>query len=635
MPTMTAEFTLRQQARAILKKYWGYDDFRPLQEDIVVNTASGKDALALLPTGGGKSICFQVPALMCHGLCLVVSPLIALMKDQIENLQRHGLQAEALYSGLSTNEQNNILDRAADGSLKFLYVSPERLRSKDFLTRLMRIKVGLLAIDEAHCVSQWGYDFRPPYLQIAEIRPLIGKDVPLLALTATATPTVVKDIIERLQIKPATVFRKSFERSNLTYYVIHDEDKQGRLLRVVRKVKGCGIVYVRNRRRTEETAAFLKQNGFFAEAYHAGLAASTRSSRQTSWLENKIQIIVATNAFGMGIDKPDVRFVVHIDLPDTLEAYFQEAGRAGRDGKRSFALLIYHPSDKRNLEEKFSISYPSQEFLYNVYNALCNYYQIPVGSGENAVKQFSLQEFCASYRFRAPEAISALGFLARSGFILMSENIRSRSKISIPVSHEALYRFSIDIPRYGNVIQTILRLYGGKVFSWYADISESDIAAKSGLPKDAVIEHLKFLQKRNIINYEQIEKGATVTFTQPRVEIEKDLLLPKLLRQQTKNALNKLQQSIDYAASEHLCRSIQLLRYFGEENAGKCGVCDVCLAMQESVLTDKEYKEMLRDVLPEIKEKGINIRETADTFLQYSEKKIILFWRRALDEKLI
>jgi ATP-dependent DNA helicase RecQ len=324
-----------------------------------------------------------------------------------------------------------------------------------------------------------------------------------------------------------------------------------------------------------------------------------------------------------------------MDLPDTLEAYFQEAGRGGRDGKRSFALLLYHPSDKRNLEEKFATSYPSLEFLYNVYNALCNYYQIPAGSGENAVKQFSLQEFCTSYRFRAPEAVSALGFLARSGFILLSENIRSRSKIHVPVSHEALYRFSVDVPRYENIIQTILRLYGGKVFSWYADISESDIATKSGQSKDEVTEQLKFLQKRDIINYEQVEKGATVTFMQPRVKIEKDLLLPKLLRQQTKNASNKLQQSIDYAASEHLCRSIQLLRYFGEENARKCGVCDVCLAMQESVLTDKEYKEMLQEILPKIKENNMNIREAADTFLQYSEKKITLFWRRALDERLI
>jgi ATP-dependent DNA helicase RecQ len=625
---------LRQQARNILKQHWGYDSFRPLQEDIVVNTASGKDALALLPTGGGKSICFQVPALMRNGLCLVISPLIALMKDQIENLQRRDLQAEALYSGLSISEQENILDRATDGSLKFLYVSPELLRSKDFLSRLQNLNIGLLAVDEAHCISQWGYDFRPPYLQIAEIRPLIGSNVPLLALTATATPTVVKDIIERLQIKPATVFQKSFERSNLTYYVIHDEDKHGRLLRVVRKVKGCGIVYVRNRRRTEEIAAFLKQNGFSAEAYHAGLASTTRSSRQTAWLEDKIQIIVATNAFGMGIDKPDVRFVVHIDLPDTLEAYFQEAGRGGRDGKRSFALLLYHPSDKRNLEEKFTTSYPSLEFLYNVYNALCNYYQIPVGSGENAVKQFPLQDFCAAYRFRAPETVSALGFLARSGFILLSENIRSRSKIHVPVSHEALYRFSVDVPRYENTIQTILRLYGGKVFSWYANISESDIAAKSELSKDDIIEQLKFLQKRDIINYEQVEKGATVTFIQPRIKIESDLLLPKLLRQQTKNALNKLQQSIDYAASEHLCRSIQLLRYFGEENARKCGVCDVCLHTQENTLTEKEYKEISAVILPAALS-GQNIRELVDTFIQYPEKKLTLTYRRLLDERKI
>ncbi|MDR2557116.1 MAG: RecQ family ATP-dependent DNA helicase [Bacteroidales bacterium] len=629
---MADEQQLRQQARAILKKYWGYDSFRSLQEDIVVNAAGGKDALALLPTGGGKSICFQVPALMRDGLCLVVSPLIALMKDQVENLQRHTLQAEALYSGLSAGEQENILDRAASGALKFLYVSPERLRSKDFLARLKNFNVGLLAVDEAHCVSQWGYDFRPPYLQIAEIRPLINAGAPLLALTATATPTVVKDIIERLKIKPVRVFQKSFERSNLTYYVIHDEDKYGRLLRVVRKVKGCGIVYVRNRRRTEEIAAFLKQNGFSAEAYHAGLAVATRSGRQTAWLENKIQIIVATNAFGMGIDKPDVRFVVHLDLPDTLEAYFQEAGRGGRDGKRSFALLLYHPSDKRNLEEKFTTSYPPLKFLYTIYYTLCNYYQIPVGSGESVTKQFSLEDFCAAYRFHAPETVSALGFLERSGFILLSENVRSRSKIHVPVSHEALYRFSVNVPRYENVIQTVLRLYGGKVFSWYADVSENDIATKSGLSKEEVIEQLKFLQKRDIIDYEQVEKGATVTFTQPRIKIENNLSLPKLLRQQTKNASNKLQQSIDYASSEHLCRSIQLLRYFGEENAKKCGVCDVCLSEKENSLTDNEYKEILEVILPAVRA-GQNIRQIADTFIQFSEKKLALAYRRMFDER--
>jgi ATP-dependent DNA helicase RecQ len=631
---MITEQTLRQQARAILKEHWGYGSFRPLQEDIVVNAASGKDALALLPTGGGKSICFQVPALMREGLCLVISPLIALMKDQVENLQRRNLQAEALYSGLSLSEQENILDRAADGSLKFLYVSPERLRSKDFLARLQNMNVGLLAVDEAHCVSQWGYDFRPPYLQIVEIRPLIGGGVPLLALTATATPAVVKDIVERLHIKPSTVFQKSFERSNLTYYVIRDEDKRGRLLRVARKIKGCGIVYVRNRRRTEEIAAFLKQNGFSAEAYHAGLASATRSSRQTAWLENRVQIIVATNAFGMGIDKPDVRFVLHLDLPDTLEAYFQEAGRGGRDGKRSFALLLYHPSDKRDLEEKFAMSYPQLDFLYAVYNALCNYYQIPVGTGEGVTKPFSLQDFCAAYRFRAPETVSALGFLARSGFISLSENVRSRSKVRVPVSHEALYRFSVDVPRYENVIQTVLRLYGGRVFSWYADISENDIAKKSGLSKEEVIEQLKFLQKRDVISYEQVEKGATVTFVLPRVKIENNLLLPKLLRQQTKNALNKLRQSIDYASSEHLCRSVLLLRYFGEESAKKCGVCDVCLHERENSLTDKEYREIAGSILPAVRA-GQNIRQIADEYLQYSEKKLVLAYRRMLDERIV
>ncbi|MDR1975051.1 MAG: RecQ family ATP-dependent DNA helicase [Bacteroidales bacterium] len=655
--------SLRLRARELLKQYWGYDSFRPLQEDIVVNAAEGRDALALLPTGGGKSVCFQIPALMRDGICLVISPLIALMKDQVENLQKRGLEAEALFSGMSFGEQENLLDRAVEGTIKFLYVSPERLRNKNFLERLKHIKVGLLAVDEAHCVSQWGYDFRPPYLQIAEIRPLIDRvsaspaavsaspavassaaaaspavasgSVPLLALTATATPNVVKDILHQLKIKPEKVFQKSFYRDNLTYYVIHDEDKRGRLLRIVGKIKGCGIVYVRNRRKTEEIAIFLKKNGFSAEAYHAGLTAAIRSRRQNDWINDKTQIIVATNAFGMGIDKPDVRFVIHLDVPETLEAYFQEAGRGGRDGKRSFALLLYHPSDKKSLEDNFRTSYPTIEFLYTVYNALFNNYQIPVGSGEGVTEAFSLQEFCTMYRLRAPETMSALGFLSRAGFIIVSDNMRNKSKIHVPVAHEALYKFSVDVPRYENIIQTILRLYGGAVFSWYVDVSEQDIAVRSGLSKEETIEQLKFLQKRNIIDYEQTEKGATVSFLRDRIEIEKEFLLPKTLRQQTKNAADKLEQSIDYASSEHLCRSVCLLRYFGEENAKKCGVCDVCLAASEKVLTEKEYKEIVKTILPAVREKNLDIRQVADMFIQFSEKKIALAWRRMLDEKVI
>ncbi len=392
------------------------------------------------------------------------------------------------------------------------------------------------------------------------------------------------------------------------------------MLRSIKKIKGSGIVYVRNRRKTEETAKFLQQNGISAEAYHAGL--------------NKIQVIVATNAFGMGIDKPDVRFVIHLDTPDTLEAYFQEAGRGGRDGKRSFALLLYHSSDNKNLEENFQTSYPPITAIYTVYNALYNYYNIPIGSGEGNTVNFSLQEFCTTYRLRAPETLSALGFLSRAGFISFSENIKSRSKIHIPVSHEALYRFSVDVPRYENVIQTILRLYGGKVFSWYGNISENDIAKRSGLSKEEVIEQLEFLKKRDIIDYERVEQGSAISFLSNRIEIEREMLLPEMLRQQSKNAKEKLEQSIDYASSNHLCRSVCLLRYFGEENAKKCGVCDVCLAEKENTLSEKEYKEILETILPAIKE-GANIRQVTDKFLQFSEKKIALAWRRMLDNKVI
>ena len=376
----------------ILRRYWGYDKFRPLQQDIVEHVLRGNDALALLPTGGGKSICFQVPALAMKGTCIVISPLIALMKDQVENLKRRGIAAEAVYTGLSPHETEIIFHAAGHGRLKFLYVSPERCRNKAFLACLQRMEICLLAVDEAHCVSQWGYDFRPPYLQIADLRAYLP-DVPLLALTATATPEVVDDIQERLLIRPRKVFRKSFARENLTYYVIHDEDKTGRLERIIRKVGGSGIVYVRSRKRTAEIAAWLQQRDIPASFYHGGLANDQRSKRQQDWIAGRIRVMVATNAFGMGIDKPDVRFVVHLDLPDTLEAYFQEAGRAGRDEKRAFALLVYHPSDKADALRKLAKAYPDMSFIRRVYEAVGHYLEVAPGSGKGRTFDFETTDF--------------------------------------------------------------------------------------------------------------------------------------------------------------------------------------------------------------------------------------------------
>ncbi|MEG2665745.1 MAG: ATP-dependent DNA helicase RecQ, partial [Bacteroidales bacterium] len=391
----------------ILELYWGYKQFRSLQEEIILHILEGKDALALLPTGGGKSICFQVPALVLEGVCIVVSPLIALMKDQIENLKKRDIAAEAIYSGLSEAETDLYLNQAVFGRLKFLYVSPERCKNEKFIAHLKQMKVCLLAVDEAHCISQWGYDFRPAYLEISSLRDYLP-GVPLLALTATATKEVVEDIQKKLHIQPFKLFQKSFQRDNLTYYVIEEEDKFGRLLRIIRKVKGSGIVYVRNRRKTVDVADFLCRNGISAASYHAGLSTSLRNQRQENWKEDRVQVIVATNAFGMGIDKSNVRFVVHVDLPDTLEAYFQEAGRGGRDGKRAFAILLYHPSDKKEVEERFSKTYPELVFIKNVYEALGNYYQIPVGMGEGSVFKIDIKEFCNTYKLPIIETFSAL-----------------------------------------------------------------------------------------------------------------------------------------------------------------------------------------------------------------------------------
>ena len=442
--------TISVRIHRILKEYWGYRQFRPLQQEIIEHVLQGRDALALLPTGGGKSICFQVPAMVMRGVCLVISPLIALMKDQVENLRKRGIAAAAIYSGMSRQETELVLNGAVHGRFKFLYVSPERCRTETFLAHLQKMDVCLLAVDEAHCVSQWGYDFRPPYLQIAELRPMLP-GVPLLALTATATPDVVDDIQEKLQIRPKKVFRKSFKRDNLVYYVIQDEDKMGRLLRIIRKVGGCGIVYVRSRRKAFDVALELQQMGIPATCYHAGLEQKERIERQNSWVENRVQVMVATNAFGMGIDKPDVRFVVHLDLPDTLEAYFQEAGRAGRNEKKAFALLLFHASDRIEAEENFRKSYPGIPFVQRVYEAVGNYCQVPVGSGEGSVFSFDLRDFCHAYAFPVAETASALAFLERAGYFRFSDSAMETSRLRLIASYEDVYRCQVEKPETESV----------------------------------------------------------------------------------------------------------------------------------------------------------------------------------------
>lgn len=618
------------QVRAILKQYWGYDSFRPLQEDIVLHACAGGDALALLPTGGGKSVCFQVPGLALEGVCVVISPLIALMKDQVEHLQRQGIAAAAVYTGLSADEIELCLEKAVRGELKFLYVSAERLLNRRFLACFQQMKVGLIAVDEAHCVSQWGYDFRPPYLQIADLRAYAPR-TPLLALTATATPDVVTDIVDRLQIKGRRVFRKSFVRANLTYYAAVEEDKLGRLHRALRKVGGCGIVYVRNRRKTVEVAEWLCRNGVSAAAYHAGLPPEVKNARQEAWMADKVQVIVATNAFGMGIDKPDVRLVVHLDLPDTIEAYFQEAGRAGRDGKPATALLLYHASDRAEAEARYARAYPPVRFIKQVYEALCNYAGVPLGSGEGVEKPFMLAEFAAAYRLPVPETASALGFLERDGYVRFPDPLKAASRVHITAEPATLYRYELSHPATAPALRALLRLYGGRLFSDYGAISEKAMARKLETTEAAVVRQLQALQAGDCIAYQPLPKTPTVLFLRARVDPGRYFLSSEVYKKRKETAWRKLQAMLDYAAEGRLCRSRYLVAYFGEENGTDCGRCDACLRRRRGGLSDAAYEAMYRQAQPVLSREAMDARELCDRFPAWDEDEVCLFWQYLLE----
>ncbi|HNQ84153.1 MAG TPA: ATP-dependent DNA helicase RecQ, partial [Bacteroidales bacterium] len=482
-------------------KYWGHSAFRPMQEEIIRSALDGKDTLALLPTGGGKSVCFQVPALAMQGVCLVITPLIALMKDQVENLKKKGIKAVAVYSGMHRNEIQMAFDNSVFGDMKFLYLSPERLQTEQFQQALRRMKVCLLAVDEAHCISQWGYDFRPPYLKIADIRQFLP-GVPVLALTATATPGVISDIQKNLAFRAENVFRKSFERKNLTYAVIREEDKNSRLLRILKKVPGVGIIYVRNRKRTVETATFLRKQGIKADFYHAGLDMAARSRKQEAWIREDIRIICATNAFGMGIDKPNVRLVVHIDLPDSIEAYFQEAGRGGRDEKRSYAVTLYNAADIAKLKENLEKEYPPVDLIKAVYQSLGNYFQLPVGSGKDESFDFELYAFCRNYGYNPVVTYNALRFLEREGYIAMNESLETPSRIHFEADRESIYRYQIENQSMDAFVKLLLRSYSG-VFTEFVQVNEVELARRAGLKEENVVANMVKLQKAGILSYAQ------------------------------------------------------------------------------------------------------------------------------------
>ena len=582
--------------REILRQYWGYDDFRGIQREIIESIGSGHDTLGLMPTGGGKSITFQVPALTSEGTCIVITPLIALMKDQVQHLRRRGIRAAAIYSGLTREEIITILENCIFGGVTILYVSPERLSSELFRTKLRHMKVSFITVDEAHCISQWGYDFRPSYLQIADIR----KDlpgIPVLALTATATPLVVEDIQSKLappdisltsHLLPLTsfnVFKMSFERKNLAYVVRRATDKREQLIHILESVKGCAIVYARSRRRTKEVAELLCEAGISATFYHAGLDTAVKDQRQRDWQEDKIRVMVATNAFGMGIDKPDVRVVIHIDCPDSLEAYFQEAGRAGRDGRKAYAVLLYNDVDQRKLDKRISDTFPEKDYIRKVYEHLAFFYQVGVGSGYHATFEFNIDKFCHAFRHFPIQVDSALKILNRAGYIEYTEEQDNQARVMFTISRNELYKLEHSTPNEEKVITALLRNYGG-LFVDYNFIDESFIASQCGLQPQQLYMILKNLSEKHILHFIPQKKTPYVRYLQRRENTE-NVQLPSVVYEERKEQFReRINAMVTYATNDHVCRSRQLLHYFGENNSHDCRQCDVCLSHPHDQVSD-------------------------------------------------
>ena len=566
--------------QSLLKKYWGYDDFRGIQKEIIESIGAGKDTLGLMPTGGGKSITFQVPALAHEGVCIVITPLIALMKDQVSNLRRRGIQASAIYSGMKHDSILMTLENAVFGGVKILYISPERISTSLFLEKLRHMKVSFICVDEAHCISQWGYDFRPSYLSIADIRKELP-DTPVLALTATATPEVIDDIQERLHFREKCVYKMSFARKNLAYVVRHTSNKTGQLIHILNHVQGSAIVYVRSRKRTKEYAELLNTSGISATFYHAGLDNQEKDQRQKAWQEDKVRVMVATNAFGMGIDKPDVRVVIHIDCPDCLEAYFQEAGRAGRDGKKSYAVLLYDNNDRSKLQRRVVDTFPDKDFIRQVYDQLAYFYQIGVGSGYNACFEFPLERFCRIYKHFPIPTVSALNILTRAGYIDFKEEDDMQARVMFSVERDDLYKLRGNEPQEDAVIVALLRNYTG-LFQGYQYIDEGVIAEQCGLTQPQVYITLRALTQKHILDFIPQKHIPFIRYTQRREESER-LVISKSIYDDLKiRFAERIEKMLEYANSGNICRSRMLLRYFGETNTEDCGQCDVCLNEKRS-----------------------------------------------------
>lgn len=577
----------------ILKQYWGYDNFRALQGDIIKSVASGLDTLGLMPTGGGKSLTFQVPALAMEGVCIVVTPLIALMKDQVENLKRREISAAAIFTGMTSNEIQRVLENAVHEAYKFLYVSPERLATPAFIEKLKLMRVCLLAVDESHCISQWGYDFRPSYLKIAEVRQYLPA-VPVLALTATATPEVVDDIQEKLQFKEKNVFRKSFHRSNLAYVVRTTENKEEYLLKILKNVPGTSVVYVRNRKRTKEIADFLVQNGVSAEHFHAGLTNQVKDARQLRWKNDETRVIVSTNAFGMGIDKAEVRSVVHLDLPDSIEAYFQEAGRAGRDEKKAFAVILYNNGDAVKMRKRVSDSFPGKEMVVKVYEALANYLQVGVGSGLDAVFAFDIADFCSRFKLPILITYNSLKILQQAGYVDLTDEQDNSSRVLFVVGKDDLYKVK-NSAEQEKLIHILLRSYTG-LFTDPAYIDEDVLAKRLGWTREQVYEALIALSKDRIVQYIPRKKTPFLTFTREREDSGRLVLSKEAYDDRRERYVSRVKSILDYAQEEINCRSQVLLSYFGEKNTQPCGQCDICLKNKENAVSDDEFSAITRRI---------------------------------------
>jgi ATP-dependent DNA helicase RecQ len=619
---------------SVLKRYWNHEQFRPLQADIIDSVLQGNDTLALLPTGGGKSVCFQVPALVMPGLCIVVTPLIALMKDQVEQLKKKGIIAVAIHSGMSRREIDILLDNCIYGPVKFLYVSPERLQTEIFVERVRKMNVTLIAVDEAHCISQWGYDFRPPYLKITSLREL-KPGVPVIALTASATTQVQADIMEKLAFgKKQKHFHKSFARDNLSFVVRMTENKEKQLLNILAKVKGSAILYVRSRKATQDIATWLTKRSISASYYHAGLEFDDRSKRQDEWIQNKTRVMVATNAFGMGIDKPDVRVVIHLDLPENLEAYYQEAGRAGRDGKRCYAVILYQEADLINLKRKVEQSHPEPDALRKLYQCLANYFQLAEGSAEGQSYDFDLTNFAERFQLNQSDAFSGLKKLEEEGLIHFNESYYSPSHLHLLLDKAKLYEFQIANAKFDPVIKMLLRLYGGEMISDFVKINENYLARSLNIKPEQMVAILTHLNDVGVVAYEPRKDKPQVTFLTARYDASKLPLNVKRLKDRKDLVLEKMNAMHDYTSQQERCRMLFIQHYFGEKTLATCGICDVCLARRKRE-NHSDFESMRKEIVTIVKQKLLTIEEIEEIINPKDNSLFIDVIRDLVDEGII